>query len=439
MKLAPTPAKAFALTPKQREARALFGSTALHNLLFGGSRSGKTFVILRTIVVRAISASRSRHLIARQRAKHAKASIWLDTLPTVMRLCFPGLPFETNESDLRLILPNGAELWCGGLDDKDRTDKILGTEFASIYINECSQVSHDAVVTLRSRLAQNCIADALDQPRPLALKAFYDLNPVGKQHWTYREFVQLVDPKSGRPLRAGSRAHAVMNPADNPHLPRAYIDEVLADMPERQRKRFLEGLYIDEIPGALWRLEWLEHGRLDEPPKDLERVVVAIDPSVAGSESRRSEGVWDRAECGIVVAAKGRDGRGYVLADKSDRLGPDGWAREAVRAFHAYNADYIVAEANNGGELVRSVLRTVDPSIRLKLVHASRGKVTRAEPISALYEQGKVSHCDRFAQLEEQMTSYTGAAGDTSPDRMDALVWALSELMVRRQASAQAF
>ena len=417
----------FALTAKQLEMRDLLAGTATHCLIYGGSRSGKTFLLVRNTVVRACRASNSRHAVLRWRANHVRASVWRDTLPKVMRLAFPGLPYDTNESEMLMTLPNGATIVYGGLDDGARVDKILGTEYATLLFNECSQISHDAVVTVRSRLAQHVEAD--DGRGALPLRAYYDLNPVGKSHWTYREFVQGVDPVSGARLRAGSRVYGVMNPRDNPHLPGAYINEVLADMPERQRKRFLDGLYIDEIPGALWRLEWLEKGRRaeqDVPP--LRRVVVAIDPSVAAPKAGSQ---WDMAECGIIVAGLGDDGRAYVLSDRSERLGPDGWARAAVAAYEAHNADAIIAEANNGGELVRSVLRTVDRNLPVTLVHASRGKITRAEPVSALYEQGRVSHVGAFPELEEQMTSYTGAPNESSPDRMDALVWAITHLMIR--------
>ncbi|HVZ36299.1 MAG TPA: hypothetical protein VG963_27915, partial [Polyangiaceae bacterium] len=122
------------------------------------------------------------------------------------------------------------------------------------------------------------------------------------------------------------------------------------------------------------------------------------------------------------------DGRGYVLADLSERVGPDGWAKKAVAAYRGWKCDRIIAEANNGGEMVRITIRTADQDVPISLVHASRGKITRAEPISALYEQGKVSHVGRFPELEDQMTSYTGAPGEVSPDRMDALVWALTAL-----------
>jgi predicted phage terminase large subunit-like protein len=134
-------------------------------------------------------------------------------------------------------------------------------------------------------------------------------------------------------------------------------------------------------------------------------------------------------ETGIIAAGLGNDGRGYVLADRSLRTSPDAWARRAVSAYHEFKADRIVAEANNGGEMVRLTIRTVDPNVPVTLVHASRGKYVRAEPVAALYEQGRVSHVEPFPDLEDQLCSYTPESGD-SPDRLDALVWALTDLML---------
>jgi predicted phage terminase large subunit-like protein len=153
---------------------------------------------------------------------------------------------------------------------------------------------------------------------------------------------------------------------------------------------------------------------------DLARIVVAVDPAVTSKP--------DSDETGIVVVGLGSDKRAYVLDDLSLRATPADWARRAVQALKTYNADRIVAEANNGGDLVSTVIGAVDPLAPVTLVRAARGKVTRAEPVAALYEQGRVSHTHPFPELEDQMCSYTGAPGEDSPDRMDALVWAMSEL-----------
>jgi len=158
------------------------------------------------------------------------------------------------------------------------------------------------------------------------------------------------------------------------------------------------------------------------PAPELRRVVVAVDPAVTANE--------DSDETGIVVAGVGVDGRGYVLADRSCRLSPDGWARRAWAAFDEFGADRLVYESNQGGDLVAHTLRTIRNNGSIQGVHASRGKRTRAEPVAALYEQGRVTHCQPLDELEDQMCGWTPESGD-SPDRMDAAVWALTALMVQ--------
>ncbi len=181
----------------------------------------------------------------------------------------------------------------------------------------------------------------------------------------------------------------------------------------------LEGEILDDVPGALWRRSQIEALRTLETPHYV-RVVVAIDPSATSTESAD--------ECGIVAAALGADGHGYVLDDRSLRASPNRWASDAIALYHRRFADRIVAETNNGGEMVEQIIRTLDPQISYRAVTASRGKQTRAEPIAALYEQGKVHHVGPFELLEDQMCQWV--PGEKSPDRMDALVWALTELMV---------
>jgi predicted phage terminase large subunit-like protein len=186
------------------------------------------------------------------------------------------------------------------------------------------------------------------------------------------------------------------------------------------RQELLAELLTD-VPGALWTWAMLENR---QPAPDLTRVVVAIDPAVTSGE--------DSDETGIIVCGLGVDGRAYVVADRSCRLSPDGWASRAVAAFDEFKADSIIAETNNGGDLVEQTIRTVRRTIPYKKVHASRGKQTRAQPVAALYEQGRVSHCEVFPELEDQLTTWTPESGK-SPDRLDALVWALTDVMLGTQ------
>jgi len=407
----------------------------MHTLFVGGGRSTKTFFIIRMLVGRAIRHPGSRHLIVRFRFNHVKSSIMLDTFPKVMKLCFPRVGYSLNKTDGLAVLPNGSEIWFGGLDDKERADKILGQEYATIFANECSQIPYTSILILRTRLAQNVPG--------LKLRAFYDLNPVGTMHWTNREFGELRDPLSRTLLKDPENYKRMfMNPVDNPWLPPETL-RMYENLPGRYRKRFYEGLYVNEIDNALWTIERLEQSRIEpaDVPADLARVVVAIDPSgtKGKDENKRSNQV------GITVQALDKKGVGYLLRDLTTDKGPGGkldptlppelqpgWGAIAVKAYQDYKADRIIAETNYGGGMVRGVVEAVDPTVAFREVTASRGKEVRAEPISALYEKGLVVHAGRFDALEEQLVNFStlGYQGEGSPDRADALVWGFTDLMV---------
>ncbi len=187
----------------------------------------------------------------------------------------------------------------------------------------------------------------------------------------------------------------------------------------RLGRQEIDGELLDDVPGALWTRDRIDELRMTAAP-ELGRIVVGIDPAVSSSE--------DADETGIVVAARGVDGQGYLLADLSGRYSPDGWARRAVEALRSWGADRIVAEVNQGGDLVESMIRTIDPGSPYRGVHASRGKRTRAEPVSALYEQGRIHHVGAFPALEDQLCAALPDGGSGPDDRLDALVWAFTEL-----------
>jgi len=180
---------------------------------------------------------------------------------------------------------------------------------------------------------------------------------------------------------------------------------------------------IEDVEGALWNSLLIETTRVSGLglPR-FKRIAVGVDPAVT---SRKTSD-----ETGIVVAALGDNGHAYVLHDGSGRFGPNAWGRKVVELYRSYQGDRVIAETNNGGDLVETILRGIDPSISYKSVNASRGKTARAEPIVALYEQGKVHHVGYHAALESQMTTWRDDLGMPSPDRMDALVWVLTELML---------
>ena len=204
------------------------------------------------------------------------------------------------------------------------------------------------------------------------------------------------------------------------NLAPAFIQRIISKYEgTRLGRQELYAEVLEDVEGALWKSKQLEDLRVTEHP-ELKRIVVGVDPSVTNEEGSD--------ETGIIVAGVDINGQGYVLDDASLKDSPDRWARAAVTAYNKNSADRIIGEANNGGDLIEIVIRTVDNKVSYKKVHASRGKLTRAEPIAALYEQGKVHHVGLFPNLEDEMCSWV--PGMKSPNRIDALVWALTELML---------
>ncbi len=414
----------FALTSKQQEANEVLASPATHIMLAGGSRSGKTFLLVRAIIVRALRAPGSRHAILRFRLGHVKQSIVMDTFPRVMQLCFPNVECDINKSDLYATMPNGSQIFFGGLDDKQRVEKILGNEYATIFLEECSQIPYDSRNVAVTRLAQK-VEDA-NTGVPLPLKMYYAENPPDKGHWTYRMFKLCQDPETKRELPRQDYGFFQINPVDNTQNLSASYLKTLEALPERLRRRFLYGEFRDAAPNALFREEWFERWRnIDGDLPDMLRIVVAVDPSGADDTDNT-----DNDAIGIVVCGLGVDGNGYVLEDLTCKVGPAIWGKVATDAFDRWSADRIVAEGNFGGAMVGHVIRTARPRTPFRMVTASRGKVVRAEPMSALVESGRVRMAGIFRELEDELCAFTtrGYMGEDSPNRADACVWGIADL-----------
>ena len=215
---------------------------------------------------------------------------------------------------------------------------------------------------------------------------------------------------------------------------RAYLASTFLDEVQRRYggtllgAQELEGRLIEDVDGALWTLALIERAQGNAPDK-LDRIVVAVDPPVSGKETSDECGI---VVFGVVTQGPPRDWRGVVLEDASVRGSANDWAQAAMDAFHRHGADRLVAEVNQGGDLVEAMVRQVDPLVPFRAVHASRGKSQRAEPVAALYEQGRIVHLPGLQRLEEQMCrmSRRGFEGKGSPDRVDALVWAVTEAML---------
>jgi PBSX family phage terminase large subunit len=191
-------------TEKQKQATALMANY-MYTLLVGGSRSGKTFIDLRNMFLRGF-AIKSRHVIFRKSFKDVKASIHHETFPSVREHCFPNVHVGVNRTDWFYTLHNGSEIWLAGLDDKERTDKILGKEYSTLWFNEASQLGFDEVETAFSRLAEKS---------GLPLRCFFDENPPSKKHWTYKLFIEGIHPDTGKKVNKADYAYLLMNPRDN--------------------------------------------------------------------------------------------------------------------------------------------------------------------------------------------------------------------------------
>lgn len=411
-------------TEKQRQAQILLGGPQMHTMLFGGSRSGKTFLIVRAILARAIKAPGSRQAILRQAFDHVKRSVGMDTLPKVAALCFPGVTLSLDKQMWVFRLPNESEIWLGGLDDKERTEKVLGQEHCAIFLNECSQIAWDARNIALTRVAQNAKQSATDNT-PLALRMLYDCNPPSKAHWSYKVFITKLDPDTKRALpNADDYESLQMNPMDNAeNLPPKYLKS-LQGMPARMRRRFFDGAFADATPNALFPAEIRDKWRADGELPEMIRVGVAVDPSGAGDTDNA-----DNDEIGIVVGGLGKDGNAYVLEDLTVKAGPATWGKIATSAYDRHNADFVCAEVNYGGAMVKHVIQTARANTPYREVHATRGKVVRAEPISALMETGKVRLAGQFNDLEDELEGFstTGYMGTRSPNRADAFIWLMSE------------
>lgn len=411
----------FVKSERQRRALEVVNNNE-HTLLFGGSRSGKTTVLFRNVILRALKET-SRHLIVRHRFNHLKTSIWHDTMPKVLKMCFPNVIIKENKSDWFITIKNRhgeySQVWFGGIDDKERVEKILGNEYSTIYANECSQIAYEAIITLRTRLAENT---------PLANKFYYDCNPPGKRHWTYQEFHEKLIPTTREPSKLQS-AFSIINPMDNiVNLPDGYIRNLEA-LPKRERQRYLDGLFLSDIEGALWT-ELMVSDAKAMFVGELEETIVSVDPAVTNEE--------DSDEVGITVQSRDVNGHGILHEDLSGKMSTHQWARRVANAWEKWNANYVIAEVNQGGDLVVDAIKAINPLITVIKVHASKGKLARAEPVAALYEMGKIAHMGDFPALEGELTEWVPWETKYSPGRLDALVWGFTHLLIKRKRNRRA-
>jgi len=367
-------------------------------LLLAGRGFGKTRSGAEWVRAQAESGAALRIALVAPTARDARLvmvegeSGLLAIAPDTMRPVF-------EPSKRQLTWPNGA---IATLFSADEPDRLRGPQFDAAWCDELAAWRYPQawdMLMMALRLGTNPRVVVTTTPKPVKLVRALLASP------------DCAVTRGGTRDNAGNLAPgflaAILKQYEGTRLGRQELDAEL----------------LEDMPGALWSRDAIERARIDEAPV-LRRVVVAIDPAASAGE--------DADETGIVVAALGQDSHGYVLEDLSGRYSPHDWASHALEAYRAHRADRIVAEVNNGGAMVEATLRVLDAGVSYKPVHASRGKLARAEPVAALYEQGRIHHVGAFPALEDQMCAFTGGplAHLASPDRVDALVWALSELML---------
>lgn len=359
---------------------------------FGKTRTGAEFIR------QEVAAGRARHIALVGATAADVRDTMIEGESGLLRVFAPDQRPHYEPSKRRVTFYNGASASAYSADEPDR---LRGPNHDLAWADELaawrySDAWDQLMLGLRIGDHPRCVATTT--PRPVEV------------------IRNLVNTKDGSVVITRGSTYE-----NQKNLASAFIDE----MKRRYEgttlgRQELHAEILDDLEGALWQRTMFDQTRVHKVPQ-LKRVVVAVDPATTSRTNSN--------ETGIIVAGVGADGRGYVLDDRTMRGTPDEWGRAAVAAYHQYQADRIVAEANQGGDMVKHTLVTVDRTAAIKLVHASRGKRTRAEPIAALYEQGKVHHMGYMTALEDQMCNWVPDISD-SPDRLDALVWALTDLMI---------
>ena len=383
-------------------------------LLMGGRGMGKTRAGAEWIIEREAKGYKRFGLIGETANDCRKIIV---EGPSGILACAPPWNRPNYEPDNRQILwPSGAraDLFSG-----DSPDQLRGPNFDTIWADELAKWRYPQeamdTVDLALRLGQNPQTVITTTPRPIPILRRYLKNPLCEvsQGSTYANRANLSERFIER-------------------LRERYGTE------SRWAQQEILGSLLEDIEGALWSTQRIEETRLGENSRlpDMRRIIVGVDPQTKQSADTDSEEETP-AGTGIIVCGEGSDQRGYVLEDLSADLNPHEWASVACNAYRRWQADLIVVERNNGGEMVRNTIQALEPTIPVKVVWASRGKIVRAEPVATLYENNRISHHGMFPDLEDEMVFYTGDPKEESPHRLDALVWGLTELFISGEDQLQ--
>ncbi len=377
----------------------VFNSKKRFIILVAGTRFGKTYMGLTWLLREALSGDNREVWYCAPTYRQAKRVAW-EQLKQLIPLHYVQ---DISEMDMRIKFITGSVIALRGTDDYN---SLLGVGLDAVCLDEYEIMNPMAwTQVIRARLSNK------------EGKALFIGTPIGKNHY-YQLYKWAQEPKQQTDWDV-----FVYTTADGGNVSKAEIANMRQQLTERQYREQLLATFED-VPGALWTQDMIDRSRIEHCTVPLDRIVVAIDPAVTANE--------DSDETGIIVAGKGADGHFYILKDVSGRYTPKEWALRAIEEYKTWQADRIIGEGNNGGDLVEGNIRAVDMSVPFTKVIATRGKILRAEPISALYERNMAHHVGKFFDLEEQMCLYSALDPNAkSPDRMDALVWAGTDLMVK--------
>lgn len=347
--------------------------------------------------------------------------------------CFEGVSFEYNHSRMILTCPNGSTVWFGGLDEGEKSDGLLGSDWNTILFDEANEMLPEGMQKARTRLslkAHNA------EGRMCINRSFATVNPTYKTHHLYQTYVGKFDIFNGLPMNDGQSSMynwCRINPVDNlDNLSEGYIRELESLSPEN-RKRFLEGEWSEESKDALFKSGDINRNRVktfeEVAAIQFDKIVVAVDPSVTSGAKADMTGIvvvgWTRPKS----SDRRSSGQYYLLDDRSIRGTPDEWAQAVYDAYTHWKADMVVGETNNGGDLVEKNIRSVSRVIPFQKVWASRGKAIRAQPVAALCAHGDLHVAVSLPELEGEMIGWNPDSGEPSPNRLDAMVWGVTAMI----------
>jgi phage terminase large subunit-like protein len=404
--------KLWTKSPKQREFCEEIAKNK-YTLLIGAGRSGKTLLVILEMFRFALKYPNTNQIIFRNTLSSAIAGVWLITIPEVINNFFPALPlmdgFQINKSRYEITFPNGSIISIKGLDNTDKVQKLLSIELQQVFFDEAHLIGYEHFGIIMSRMPQKLNV-------PYKVKVLLCANWCEKSHWLKKFFLDKINPETNAPhgLSAGLMSSVT---ADNKTIDaEEYKNTLMAGADRRTRLACAGEFFYEEMEGALWKIEDIKRTKVLNIDY-YDEIVIGYDPAV--SNNANSDGH------GICIAGK-IDDVYHILYIFEGIMDVNDAAVKVCELYHKYECSKVVIEVNNGGDYIPSLFAKIDPRVYCESVRATKGKLLRAEPISALYRNELVYHCEQFQELEDQMVCYTGKG--KSPNSLDALVWAMTYL-----------